>query len=66
MRVCIVIITANGTTTTTTNTTTTTINYGYSYEDVKNRGMFRSIPVTEGISTTDIVGTLRGASGSGS
>ena len=28
------------------------------YEDVKARGMFRSIPVTEGVSTTDIVGRM--------
>jgi len=28
------------------------------YEDVKKRGMFRSIPVTEGVSTTDIVGRM--------
>ncbi len=28
------------------------------YEDVKERGMFRSIPVTEGVSTTDIVGRM--------
>jgi ethanolamine-phosphate cytidylyltransferase len=28
------------------------------YEDVKNRGMFKTIPRTEGVSTTEIVGRM--------